>query len=61
MIDYKTDPAWNLDMARKNATRCAGYLAQADSELVEAAQNLERQIMELIEEGMILGGDEEER
>ena len=50
MIDYRTDPGWNLDMARKNATRCAGYLKRVDSELVEAAQILERQIMELIEE-----------
>ncbi len=30
----KTDPAYNLDLARKNATRCAGYLARVDSELV---------------------------
>ena len=53
------DKAYNLDLARKNATRCAGYLRLAVDgraypedleEALGAALILERQITALIEE-----------
>jgi hypothetical protein len=55
MIDYKTDPKWNLDMARKNARRAHGYLRQAAKEdelqeVIREAWALEQKIEELISE-----------
>lgn len=56
MIDYKTNVPWNLDMARKNATSCAGHLervleAQNEiTELLAIAMDLETQIAKLIDQ-----------
>jgi hypothetical protein len=48
---------YNLDLARKNATRCAGYLERVQeahegdiADLIAIAMDLETQIEELISE-----------
>ena len=55
MVDYQTDSAWNLDLARKNATRTVGYLARVEDvpdleEATRTARNLEEIIQGMIDE-----------